>query len=167
MTDSATSLHYIGVQVNRKVNSNVLKKNLDLNVESAVQNNPFSVGFLGDFYVKSSNWCKIDITTSEGKAIENISPQFGLHQVTNEPIHILESSSLCVDMIFTSQQNLITESVVHSSLYPKSHHPITFAKSDLEILFTPPYFRNGWHYQDANIDFIREQFKCLIGGWLS
>ena len=38
-----------------------------------VQNNPFLVVLSGDFNVKSSNWCKNDITTSEGKAIENIS----------------------------------------------------------------------------------------------
>ena len=34
------------------------KENLELNLESAVQNNPFLVVLLGDFNVKSSNWCK-------------------------------------------------------------------------------------------------------------
>ena len=72
--------------------------------------------------------CKDDITTSEGKPIENISSQFGLYQVINEPTHILESSSSCIDLISTSQPNLITESSVHSSLYPNSHHQIIFAK---------------------------------------
>ena len=50
-----------------------------------MQNNPFLVVHFGDFSAKSSNWCKNDITTSEGKAIGNISSQFGLHQVINEP----------------------------------------------------------------------------------
>ena len=66
-----------------------------------MQSNPFLVVLLGDFNAKSSNWCKNDITTTEGKAIENISSHSGLHQVINEPTHILESSSSCIDLIFT------------------------------------------------------------------
>ena len=54
-----------------------------------------------------------DITTIAGKVIENISSQFGLHQVINEPTQIVESSSSCIDLIFTSQPKLVTESVVH------------------------------------------------------
>ena len=46
------------------------KENLKLNLESVL---------LSDFNAKSSNWCKNDITTSEGKATENLSSQFGLH----------------------------------------------------------------------------------------
>ena len=33
-------------------------ENLELNLESAVQNNPFLLLLLGDFNAKSSNWCK-------------------------------------------------------------------------------------------------------------
>ena len=73
----------------------------------------------------------------------------------NEPTHILESSSSCIDLICTSQPNLITGSSVHSSLHPNSHHQIIFAKSNLKTLFPPPYFRDVWHYQDANTDLIR------------
>ena len=57
------------------------KENLELNLESAVQNNSFPVVLLCDFNAKSSNWYKNDITTTEGKAIENIVSQFGLHQM--------------------------------------------------------------------------------------
>ena len=45
------------------------KENLELNLESAVQNNPILVVLLGDFNAKSSNWCKNDTTTTEGKTI--------------------------------------------------------------------------------------------------
>ena len=70
------------------------KENLELNLESVVKNNPFLVVLIGTFRVKSSNWCKNDITTTDGKAIENISSQFGLPQIINEPTHILESHVL-------------------------------------------------------------------------
>ena len=131
------------------------KEKLELNLESVVQNNPFLVVLLGDFNAKSSNWCKNDTTTTEGKAIENITSQFGLHQMTDEPTLILESSSSCIDLICTSQPNLITESGVHPSLHPNSHHQIIFAKFNLEIHYPPPYFREVWHYQDANTDLFR------------
>ena len=113
------------------------KENLEVNLESAVQNIPFLVVILGDFNAKSSNWCKNDRTTSEGKVIENISSQFALHQVINEPTHILETSSSCIDLIFTSQPNLIIESGVHPFLHSNSHHQIIFTKFNLEIIFLP------------------------------
>ena len=122
--------------------SESFKENFELNLKSAVQNDPFLVVFLGDFNAKSSNWCKNDITTTEGKAIEDISSQFGLHRMTNERIHILESSFSCIDLILTSQPNLIIESGVHPSLHPNSHHQIIFAKFNLEIHYPPPYFRD-------------------------
>ena len=131
------------------------KENLELNLESAVQNNLFLVVLLSDFNAKSSNWCKNNITATEGKAIEHISSQFGLHQMINERIHILKTSSSCIDLIFISQPNLITESGVHPSLHPNSHHQIIFAKFNLEIHYPPPYFRDVWHYQDVNTDLIR------------
>ena len=73
-----------------------------------MQNNPSSVIVLGDFNVRSNYWCKNGITTNVGKAIENISSKFDLYQVINEPTYIVESSSY-IDLIFTSQPNLITE----------------------------------------------------------
>ena len=110
-----------------------------------MQNNLFLVVFLGNFNTKSSNWCKDDIITSEGKVIENISSPFALHQVIDEPTHILETSSSYIDLIFTAKPNLIIESGVHPSLYPNSHHQIIFAKFNLKIIFPPPYFSNVWH----------------------
>ena len=117
------------------------KENLEISLESAVQYNQFLVVLLGNFNAKSNNWCKNDITTTEGKAIENISLKFGLHQMINEPTHILESSSSCNDVILTSQPNLITELGVHPSLHPNSHHQIIFVKFKQEIHYSSPYFR--------------------------
>ena len=73
----------------------------------------------------------------------------------NEPTYILESSSSCINLIFTSQLNLITESGVHPPLHLKSHHQIIFTKFNLEIHDPPPYFREVLQYQDADTDLIR------------
>ena len=122
-----------------------------------MQNNPFLVVLLVDFNAEPSNWGKNDKTTIESKVIENISSQFGLHQMINEAVHILESSSSCIDLIFTSQPNLITELGVHLSLHPNFYHQIIFAKVDLEIHYPPPYIRDVWNYQAANTNLIRRE----------
>ena len=107
---------------------------------------------LGDFNAKSSNWYKHDKTIYEGFKIEAIASQFGLKQLIQEPTHILSNSSSCIDLVFTSQPNLVMESGVHSSLHENCHHQLVYAKFNLKVWYSPPYECEIWHYQHANID---------------
>ena len=125
-----------------------------------MQRNPFLVVAIGDFNAKSSNWFCHDKTNFEGDAIENLTSQFGLHQVIKEPTHILDTSSSCIDLIFTSQPNLITESGVHSSLHSNCYHLIIFAKFNLEVVYPPSW--EVWHYKDANTELIRRAINEFI-----
>ena len=129
--------------------------NLELNIDTATAHNSFLTVVLGDFNVKSNLWFKGDKTTYEGSEIDGITSTFGLQQIINEPTHIIGDSSSCIDLIFTSQQNLVMESGVHSSLHPNCHHQITYAKFSLKIYYPPPYEREIWHYEKANVDHIR------------
>ena len=72
-----------------------------------------------------------------------------------EPTHILNTSSSYIDLIFTSLPNLIFDSGVHSSLHPNCHHQIVYAKFNLEIIYSPPYLQEVWHYKDSNIEIIQ------------
>ena len=94
-----------------------------------------------DFNAKTTNWCANDQTSFEGKKIEHITSQFGLSQIINEPMHILDSSFSCIDLIFTSQPNLVIESGVHPSLHQNCHHQIIYAKFNLQMFYPPPYCR--------------------------
>ena len=105
---------------------------------------------IGD--AKSKNWYSQDKTSFGGKTIESITSQFGLYQLINEPAHLLENSSSCIDLIFTSKTNLVVESGVDPSLHPNCHHGIVFAKFNLMISYPPPYSRQVWHYREANTD---------------
>ena len=118
-----------------------------------VQKNPSLVVAIEDFNAKSSSF--------EGEAIENLTTQFGLHQAIKEPTHILDTSSLCIDLIFTPQPNLIIESGVHSSLRSNCHHHIIFAKFILKIVYSPPYLQEVWQYKDANNELIRRAINKL------
>ena len=95
--------------------------NLEMNLETLEQRNPFLIVVLGDFNAKSKHWCSQDSTNFEGITIENVTSQFGLSQIITEATHILESSSSCIDLIFTTQPNLVVESGVHPSLHPNCH----------------------------------------------
>ena len=120
-----------------------------------MQRKPFLVVGIGDFNAKSSNWfCHVK-TNFEGDATENLTFQFGLHQVIKESTRILVTSSSCIDLIFTSQPNFITESGVHSPLHSNCHHQIIFAKLNLELVNSSPYAREVWHYKDANTELVR------------
>ena len=84
-----------------------------------MQRNPFLVIAVGGF--ESSYWFCQNKTSFEGDVIENLTSQFGLHQVIKEPTHILDTSSSRIDLIFTSQPNLIIESGVHLYLHSNCH----------------------------------------------
>ena len=126
-----------------------------MNLETLAQGNPFLMVVIGNFNAKSKHWCSQDGTNFEDITIENVKSQFGLSQIITEATHILESSSSCIDLIFTTQPNLVVESGVHPSLHPNCHHQIVFAKFNLQIYYPPPYPREIWHYKQSNTKLIR------------
>ena len=113
--------------------------NFEMTLDLASRKNPFLILVLGDFNAKLSQWLDKDGSTSEEISIENVTLQFGLHLITNEPTHILENSSSCTDLIFTSQPNLLVESGTQPSLHPNCHHQIIYSKFNLEVLYAPLY----------------------------
>ena len=110
---------------------------------------------IGDLNAKSKIWYPLDTATYEGNIIETITSHFGLHQLIHDPTHILGKSSSCIDLIFTSQPNMVVNSGVHSSLHANCYHQIVFAKFDLKVYYPPPYKSEVWHYQEADAIFIR------------
>ena len=79
--------------------------NLELNLETLSQNNPLLIVLIGYLNTKSKNWYFHDKSSHERNAIENVTAQFCFQQIIKEPTHI---PSTCIDLIFTSQPNLIT-----------------------------------------------------------
>ena len=85
--------------------------------------------------------------------------QFGLHQIINEPTHILQNSASCIDLIFTSQPNLSVKLGTQSSLHPNCHHQLIYTKFNIEVIYPPLYPGEVWHYQDSNVDVIRRSIS--------
>ena len=88
--------------------------NVKLNLDAMTNNNHFFVVAFGDFNARSSSWCIKDKRNYEGK-IDCITTEYDLKQVINEPSHLLENSSSCIGLIFTSHPNLVMDAGVHDT----------------------------------------------------
>ena len=84
----------------------------ELTLDTLTQSNSDLIVVLGEFNTKSKNWCINHKTTTEGAKNEFVTSQYGLHQIKNEPTHVSEKSSSCIDLIFTSEPNLVVHSGV-------------------------------------------------------
>ena len=142
-------------------------KNLDLNLEyianKSASKSPFLIFVLSDFNVRMQGWYQNDITTFEGCKIDMATSQFSLSQIMKEPTHILSSLASCIDLIFTSQPNLLTHSGVHRSLHPNCRHQIVFTKFNLTIFYPPPYKRFSGTINKQILILLNEQLNYLIG----
>ena len=72
-----------------------------MTLETLAPEGSFLTTIIGDFNAKSCNWYSHDKTSFEGSAVESITSQFGLHQLINEPTHLLQNSFSGIDLIFT------------------------------------------------------------------
>ena len=99
---------------------------------------PYMMVGLGDYNAEQNSWYANGNTNTEGSKIDILTVSFDFNQIINKPTHILNNSSSCIDLIFTSQQNLLIESGVHSSVHPNCHHQITYVKFNLNVIYTPP-----------------------------
>ena len=125
--------------------------NLEQSIGDIIVKNPLFVLITGDFNVRSSNWWKNDLSTSEGIQVDSLTTSYGLSQIISDPTHILPNSSSCIDLIFPNQPNLLTERGVYPFLHPKCHHQLVFAKLNLNVEYPPLYERLIWDDKNANI----------------
>ena len=70
------------------------------------------------------------------------------------------TSSSCIDLIFTSNPNLIIEFGIEKYLYADiCHHSIVFGKINLSVPLLLPYTREVWDYNKADESIIQKSIK--------
>ena len=91
--------------------------------------------------------------------IDSLTTTHGLDQLTSQPTHLLPAFSICIDLIFTDQPNLVVNSGTYPSLHKNCHHQITFCKLNLKIEYLQPYECLAWDYKKADTHSIRRALK--------
>ena len=122
---------------------------LKLNLDTMTDNNLFLVVGIGGFNAQSSRCCINGKSNYEKTKINCLATDYDFKQVINEPTHLHENSSSCIDLIFTSQPNLVMDAGIHLPLHANCHHQILYAKFNLKIHYPPPSERK------AHINLIR------------
>ena len=76
--------------------------------------------------------------TVPGMELDKLFSQTGFTQLIKEPTNFEPNKrNTCIDLIFSNQTNLITDSGVHPSLFHTCHHQIIYAKIDLNFSSPP------------------------------
>ena len=98
---------------------------------------------------------------NEGSQVNAITSSYGLSQLIREHTHILPNLSLCIDLIFINETNVIIDSGVHASECPNCHHQIVYAKLNLKIEYPPLYERLVWDYKNTNTQLLNRTIETL------
>ena len=109
---------------------------------------------INNFNARSSKWWPLDKDFPEGHEIESLTSTAGYSQLIDQPEQITNTSSSCIDLIFTTNSCFVKDSGVELSLFDKCHHNIIFGKVNLKIPL-PAYTREVWSYEKANVEGIQ------------
>ena len=96
--------------------------NLDFMLEALTHKNHFLTVIIWDFNAKFNKSCSTDETTHKATRLDNLTSQYGLTQLLKEPTDISDNYRSCIDLIFTSQPNLVIYFDIHSSLNENYYH---------------------------------------------
>ena len=110
----------------------------------------------GDFNAKSPLFWEHDIETREGRVVSNFLLSNNLDELINEPTHVRDNDTQsCIDLIYTDQASLFTDTGVLPTLDAHSKHNIIYGTLNFHIPCPPPYKRKIWDYKYAKVEFIR------------
>ena len=73
----------------------------------------------------------------------------------NKTTYCVNGNSSCIDLIFTSNANLVTDFGVGPTRYEKCRHDLIFGKINFNIHVPPPFYRDIWVYKSANVEMIQ------------
>ena len=141
---------------------NIFLKELEVIIDNiCTPGNSDLVIIIGDFNAKLSIWNLDDSDSTEGTEISAMTSSYGFTQIISEATHILPNSSSCIDLLFTNQPNMITNSGVLPSIHPNCHHQIIYANINFQLFFPPPYERQVWHFDRADCESIKQSISNI------
>ena len=110
----------------------------------------------GDFNARCSRWWRNDITNFAGKEIDFLTSSAGYTQIIDKPTHVINKSKSCIDLIFCTNQNVISKYGVDASLFDKCHHNVIYGKINIRVPLPPVFIREVWNYSKADVQNIQK-----------
>ena len=74
----------------------------------------------------------------------------------DKPIHVVNNSISCIDLLFRTNQNTISNYGVDVSIFDKCQHNIIIGKININVTLPPVYVREVWDYSQANVKNIKK-----------
>ena len=62
----------------------------------------------------------------------------------------------CIDLIFCTNQSVISNHGVEVSIFDKCYHNIIYGKINIRVLLPPTFVRQVWDYEKDNIENIKK-----------
>ena len=81
-----------------------------------------------------------------------------------KPTQVINNSLPCSDLIFCTNQMVISKYVVDSSIFGKCHHNFIYGKVNIPVPFQPKYVREVWDYSNADVQNIKKSIENFNGG---
>ena len=82
----------------------------------------------------------------------------GCKPIIDRPPHIVDNSSLFIDLIFCNKRNLILNLSFDLSILDKCHHNIIFSKINIRISLSSSYVCELWGYNSNDIKILQKAF---------
>ena len=117
---------------------------------------PLCLIVTGDFNARCSRWWKNDIINLQGQELDLLTLSAGYNQIIDKPTHVINTSMSCIDLIFCTNQSVISNHGVDVSIFDKCHHNIIYGKINICVPLPPTYVQEVWDYEKANIANIKK-----------
>ena len=110
----------------------------------------------GDFNDRCSRWWKNVITNLTEQEIDSLISSAGYKQIIDKPTHVINNSMSCIDLIFCTDQNVISNYCADVSVFKKCHNNIIHGKIDIRVPLPPAYVREICDHNKENVGNIKK-----------
>ena len=132
----------------------------DLLMSNINNESPLCSIITGDFNARCSRWWKNDVTNLTGQEIDSLTSSAGPKQIIDKPTHIVNNSMSCIELIFCTNQNVISNYGADVSMF---HHNIIHGKIDIRVpLHLYMSVKSGIIIRQM-LKILKKQYLILIG----
>ena len=90
------------------------------------------------------------VTNFAGKEMDFLTSLAGYTQTIDKPTHVINKLKSCIDLIFCTNQNVISQYGVDASLFDKCHRNLIYGKINICVPLPPVFIREVWNYSKAD-----------------